>query len=720
MPPSIRRYWDQLVRPLRNTDDEEVVRRSRFMASFMLVASGFIPPALVVFSALDWSLARGLGIYGAAFCLVIAYLLARMACPTESSLVLVFGCSLVLFVQAVLFQSEDSVHLLFYFAFLTAFSGAFISTVATLALGFVHAVMGLALPFLVTPFTVRDLLEGPVFFNIVSVVFTLMIAHYTRSRRIAQTERLEASEYSYRLLAIEHEMQARWLEDILSASPDHIIVFDRSGRLLYANESVAQAFRRERGDLIHKTGEEIGLPAEMTAPLHGFIERIFNGEERITTEISTAPPYHDGESQYFAFTVSPIRDAYGKVLAAVATRRDITAQVRIQHELEASRERYRIVSESTSDYAFAFSLPENPEEEGQVEWITDSFKRVTGYEWEELTATGDIFYLYHPDDRDIARKDAARAEAGETLTAEYRIVTREGAERWVRIHRRPEQDPANGQVRRYYGVVQDITERRQAEHQRIKLAAEREHMHIVQQFVLAVSHDFRNSLANIETSRYLLHRRLIEPGDDPQMLAKSETIRSNVAHLSEQLDNLSTVFSLREPADGQVNVAAMVGALVQQGRALATMKSITLESDIASYLPGVSGSTGELAQAVRHILNNALAYTPEGGRIRLTVGHANDEVVISVSDNGPGIAPEHLPNIFDLFYRADPARPMTAGGVGVGLSIVKLIVDGHGGHVEVESEQGVGSTFTIYLPASTSASSSQDTTLHDTGQDAVR
>ncbi|NJL56848.1 hypothetical protein HC928_18125 [bacterium] len=118
----------------------------------------------------------------------------------------------------------------------------------------------------------------------------------------------------------------------------------------------------------------------------------------------------------------------------------------------------------------------------------------------------------------------------------------------------------------------------------------------------------------------------------------------------------------------------------------------------APYLPTVHGSSGELAQAVQHLLNNALTYTPEGGRITLSVQLVANEVQVTVADTGPGIDPEHLPHIFDLFYRADPARSMTAGGVGVGLSIVKLIMDAHGGRVEVSSEPGLGSSFTLALP----------------------
>ncbi|NJL56847.1 PAS domain S-box protein [bacterium] len=488
---------------------------------------------------------------------------------------LAFGSSLVLFVQALAFNNEDSVHLLFYLSFLVAFAATFLNLTTVISLGLLHMVMGLSLPAFVSDFTLADMLKGPVYFNLVGIAFILMLMKYGQRKQRTDTERLLASEYSYRLLAVEHEMQARWLEDILSATPDHVIVFDQGGRILYANEHVAQVFQRERSDLIHKTWAQLGQDGPMVAQFQGFLKRIFNGEDPITVEVQDTST---GKVCYYVMTISPIHDAYGKVLAAVATRRDITQPKLMQHALEASRERYRIISELISDYAFAFSV--EGDEAAELEWMTDSFRRVTGYDWDELMADKDIFRLYHPDDRESVRRDIRRVCAGQVMVGEYRIRTAGGEERWVSIHRRPEVDPDTGRVRRYYGVAQDITERRQAERQRVKLAAEREHMDVIQQFVLAVSHDFRNSLANIETSRYLLHRRLIEPSADEHMLAKSDAIRHNVKHLSEQLDNLSTIFSLKEPANDKVNMSALVQALARQNQLQAEQKGIMLEADV--------------------------------------------------------------------------------------------------------------------------------------------
>ena len=112
----------------------------------------------------------------------------------------------------------------------------------------------------------------------------------------------------------------------------------------------------------------------------------------------------------------------------------------------------------------------------------------------------------------------------------------------------------------------------------------------------------------------------------------------------------------------------------------------------------VMGDADRLRQVLDNLINNAIRYTPAGGRIELSLHCTGNEAVITVADTGQGIAPEDLPHIFDRFYRADKARTRAAGGTGLGLSIVKWIVDAHHGRVEVESTLGEGSTFRIHLP----------------------
>jgi signal transduction histidine kinase len=133
-------------------------------------------------------------------------------------------------------------------------------------------------------------------------------------------------------------------------------------------------------------------------------------------------------------------------------------------------------------------------------------------------------------------------------------------------------------------------------------------------------------------------------------------------------------------------------------RPQADAKSIGLSLDVPRDLPLVNVDSERIGQVLRNLLNNAVAHTPPGGAVTVRASRTDGFVAVSVSDTGEGIAPEHLPHVFDRFYRADKSRARQTGGAGLGLAIVKQIILAHGGTVTVDSTPGAGSTFTFTLP----------------------
>jgi signal transduction histidine kinase len=131
---------------------------------------------------------------------------------------------------------------------------------------------------------------------------------------------------------------------------------------------------------------------------------------------------------------------------------------------------------------------------------------------------------------------------------------------------------------------------------------------------------------------------------------------------------------------------------------LAEDRKIQLIVD-AQPVPRVQGDAGRLTQLLINLLDNALAHTPPEGRITIRLKPIAAHVVLQVEDTGSGIAQEHMPHLFERFYRADPARARESGGTGLGLAIVKEIAEAHGGKVAVESTPGQGTCFTVTLPA---------------------
>jgi signal transduction histidine kinase len=134
-------------------------------------------------------------------------------------------------------------------------------------------------------------------------------------------------------------------------------------------------------------------------------------------------------------------------------------------------------------------------------------------------------------------------------------------------------------------------------------------------------------------------------------------------------------------------------------RPLAEEKEIRLELDVPAQLPPAWGNADRLQQVLINLLDNALRHTGAGGKVAVTAKVQGEELAVSVHDTGPGIPPEELPYIFERFYKVEKARTRTTAGTGIGLAIVKGLVEAHGGRVWVESTPGKGSVFTFTVPA---------------------
>ncbi len=248
--------------------------------------------------------------------------------------------------------------------------------------------------------------------------------------------------------------------------------------------------------------------------------------------------------------------------------------------------------------------------------------------------------------------------------------------------------------------ITDLTEQKEAEKERLLRALERERMALVEHLMEALSHDFRTSLSSIETSRYLIERSL-ERATPDQLRQRLEVIRANVFHLTQQLDNLSIVASFTQHRAAPLDLNDLARQVVTYAGQEARERGLRLDFQPAADLPMIIGYEHELRRALIHLLDNAFAHTPSGGAVtvRTQILDTATDVAIEVADTGVGIDNQHLPHIFDFFYRGDTARSTQTGGVGLGLSIVRMVAEGHKGRVVVDSRPKEGTTFRLILPA---------------------
>ena len=236
-------------------------------------------------------------------------------------------------------------------------------------------------------------------------------------------------------------------------------------------------------------------------------------------------------------------------------------------------------------------------------------------------------------------------------------------------------------------VLHDVTELRRLER-------------IRQDFVANVSHEFKTPLTAIQGfAETLLSGALEDPRNNRRFL---EIIRDHAARLARLTDDLLKLARIEagklEVQFHPVAVMDLAERCAETAQLKAGQKQISLEIEIATDLPAVRGDANLLRDVLQNLVDNAIQYTPQGGRILVSAAVKEREVVITVADTGIGIPLSDQERIFERFYRVDAARSREAGGTGLGLSIARHIVEVHGGRLWVESEIGAGSKFSFSIP----------------------
>ena len=239
-------------------------------------------------------------------------------------------------------------------------------------------------------------------------------------------------------------------------------------------------------------------------------------------------------------------------------------------------------------------------------------------------------------------------------------------------------------------VLHDVTELRRLERVR-------------QDFVANVSHEFRTPLTAIQGfAETLLAGALEDPANNRRFLGIMRDHATRLARLTDDLLKLARIEAGKlEVQFFPVGVVDLVERCAETALLKANQKQIALEIEIPPDLPPVRGDAGLLRDVLQNLLDNAIQYTPCGGKIQVSAVQEEHEIVIAVADTGIGIPLADQERIFERFYRVDAARSREAGGTGLGLSIAKHIVDVHGGRLWVESEVGIGSKFSFSIPLAT-------------------
>ncbi len=236
-------------------------------------------------------------------------------------------------------------------------------------------------------------------------------------------------------------------------------------------------------------------------------------------------------------------------------------------------------------------------------------------------------------------------------------------------------------------VLHDVTELRRLERVR-------------QDFVANVSHEFKTPLTAIQGfAETLLGGALDDPKNNVRFLQIIRNHAMRLARLTDDLLKLARIEAGKMEVEFfSVGLMELIEGCAETALMKASKKQITLDIEVPSGLPAVRGDAELLKDVLQNLLDNAIQYTPAGGRIHVTAAAGPKDATVTVSDTGIGIPLADQERIFERFYRVDAARSREAGGTGLGLSIAKHIMEAHGGRLRVESEVGKGSRFSFSIP----------------------
>lgn len=285
-------------------------------------------------------------------------------------------------------------------------------------------------------------------------------------------------------------------------------------------------------------------------------------------------------------------------------------------------------------------------------------------------------------------------DTGEETVIEVPITTPKGERYVLETRVVPERDE-QGVIQTVLAITRNVTERRQAEQQRLEQARQQERVQVLERFMREAAHDLITPLTTMKTNLYLMRRT----NDHPKIQRRIELLEDETSHIEASINALLKMTRMNEETFefAPANLNLLVEQVVAAQRQHAEQMNIPLTFEPGTNIPAVMLDSSEFPFVIQELLTNAVAHSTSQQPITVQTAVAETDVCISVIDHGEGIKDEDLNLIFEPFYRS-PAREVSKGGIGLGLTIAKWIVQAHHGRIEVESQVGKGSSFHVYLP----------------------
>jgi len=398
----------------------------------------------------------------------------------------------------------------------------------------------------------------------------------------------------------------------------------------------------------------------------------------------------DGTERPIDDSGAPVRDAAGGVVGAVLVFRDITDRKQAEAALRRAEEQFHTMADNIPQLAWMTRA------DGHIFWYNRRWYDYTGTTFAEMEGWG--WQSVH-DPAELPRvvdKFTTHVARGEPWEDTFPLRRRDGAMRWHLSRAMPMRDAA-GAVVGWFGTNTDITDQREADRRK-------------DEFLATLAHELRNPLAPMRNGLHAIKTA----GADAATFAEAHgMMERQLGHMVRLIDDLIDVSRIsRGKLDlkrERVELATVVRNAVETARPLIEQEGHHLAVDVPPAPVYVDADVTRLSQVFANLLNNAAKFTARGGRLRLAVGRHDGDTVVTVRDNGVGIPAPVLPRVFDMFTQVDCSLEKAKGGLGIGLTLVKRLVELHGGAVEARSDgDGLGSEFVVRLPAAPAAAAESE------------
>ena len=516
-------------------------------------------------------------------------------------------------------------------------------------------------------------------------------------------------------LARELAEQQAYFRVTLSSIGDGVIACDADGRVTFINPSAEALTGWTAADAGGRPLPEVFVIVdEKTRQPANDISTVIHAGQVITLPNYSLLMHRDGTECPVDASAAPIRDVEGKPAGAVVVFRDATEARRTEEAIAEQREWFETTLESIGDAVIATDV------QGRIAFMNPVAEHLTG--WSLAKARGrscdEVFRIVNETTRRTVESPVSRVLAEGVIVglANHTIlIAADDVERPIDDSGAPIRNRA-GRIVGAVLVFRDIGERRRIEVERRDAGAERERLlnaeraaradaerasRVKDEFVAMVSHELRTPLNAILGWTELMMQNPV----DQEVVSRGLDVISRNTRLQAQL--VSDLLDVSRIVSGtlrltieRVDLVSLLHNVMETVQQAASGKNITLHEEIEEEDISIAGDSARLHQIFWNLLWNAIKFTPENGRISVRVRRRATEVQVIVRDTGIGIRPELLPHIFDKFNQATRLSVNAAAGLGLGLSIVKHLVDLHGGTVKADSRgEGHGATFTVVIPA---------------------